>query len=174
VSLELTRKANSNAQEARRTAGREERHRAHNTATLAISTAMCELERGGRHYGRWLLRVRRRRRQEAVERPVAVQAARCAGVDGRRRGPAAVPSGHRDIALPGRGCACAPRPKPTWAPSSRSASQPTPAARCKFIRGIRTAHFAARAAELAQRYGERFVIKESALEKLRQSKSLEV
>ncbi|HWS69293.1 MAG TPA: 3-hydroxyacyl-CoA dehydrogenase, partial [Steroidobacteraceae bacterium] len=38
----------------------------------------------------------------------------------------------------------------------------------QFVRGIGVARFAARAAELAQRYGERFVIKESALEKLRQ------
>jgi 3-hydroxyacyl-CoA dehydrogenase/enoyl-CoA hydratase/3-hydroxybutyryl-CoA epimerase len=43
----------------------------------------------------------------------------------------------------------------------------------QFIRGIGIARFATRAAELAERYGERFVIKESALEKLRQSKSLE-
>jgi hypothetical protein len=43
----------------------------------------------------------------------------------------------------------------------------------QFIRGIGIAQFATRAAELAQSYGERFVIKESALEKLRQSKSLE-
>jgi 3-hydroxyacyl-CoA dehydrogenase/enoyl-CoA hydratase/3-hydroxybutyryl-CoA epimerase len=43
----------------------------------------------------------------------------------------------------------------------------------QFTRGIGIARFAARAAELAQRYGERFVIKESALEKLRQSKSWE-
>ena len=55
-----------------------------------------------------------------------------------------------------------------------------PVCRCRllpgalqFIRGMGIAHFAARAAELAQRYGERFIIKESALEKLRQSKSLE-
>jgi hypothetical protein len=40
-------------------------------------------------------------------------------------------------------------------------------------RGIGVARFADRAAELARRYGERFNIKESALEKLRQSKSLE-
>ncbi|HWS70098.1 MAG TPA: hypothetical protein VN325_45630, partial [Steroidobacteraceae bacterium] len=43
----------------------------------------------------------------------------------------------------------------------------------QFIRGVGIAQFADRAAELARRYGERFVIKESALEKLRQSKSLE-
>ena len=43
----------------------------------------------------------------------------------------------------------------------------------QFIRGMGIAHFAARAGELVKHYGERFIIKESALEKLRQSKSLE-
>ena len=51
VSLELTRKAILTHRKLDERLGVKSGIGAHNTATLAISTAMCELERGGRHYG---------------------------------------------------------------------------------------------------------------------------
>jgi len=144
----------------------------HNTATQVISTAMCELKRGGRHYGggfyeyaadgskklwsglsRFKLRDAQMSMADAEDRLLyrqAVETLRCLDEGVLRSETEANLGSIFAIGFPAH---------------TGGALQ--------FIRGIGTAHFAARAAELAQRYGERFVIKESALEKLRQSTSWE-
>jgi len=65
--------------------------------------------------------------------------------------------------LPGRGCAAL-RDRANLGSIFAIGFPAHTGGALQFIRGIGTRHFAARAAELAQRYGERFVIKESALE----------
>jgi 3-hydroxyacyl-CoA dehydrogenase / enoyl-CoA hydratase / 3-hydroxybutyryl-CoA epimerase len=145
---------------------------AHNTATQAISAAMCELERGGRHYGggfyeyatdgskrlwsglsQFKLRDAPVSMTDAADRLLyrqAIETLRCLDEGVLRSETEANLGSIFAIGFPAH---------------TGGALQ--------FIRGIGIAQFAARAAELAQRYGERFAIKESALEKLRQSKSLE-
>src|SRR5258708_5445102 len=51
VSMELSRKAILTHKKLDERLGVKSGIGAHNTATIAISTAMCELKRGGRHYG---------------------------------------------------------------------------------------------------------------------------
>jgi 3-hydroxyacyl-CoA dehydrogenase/enoyl-CoA hydratase/3-hydroxybutyryl-CoA epimerase len=145
----------------------------HNTATLAISTAMCELNRGGRHYGggfyeytadggkklwsglsRFKLRDAHVSMADAQDRLLyrqAIETLRCLDEGVLRSETEANLGSIFAIGFPAH---------------TGGALQ--------FIRGIGIAHFATRAAELAKRYGERFIINERALETLRQSKSLEV
>jgi 3-hydroxyacyl-CoA dehydrogenase/enoyl-CoA hydratase/3-hydroxybutyryl-CoA epimerase len=145
---------------------------AHNTATQVISTAMCELERGGRHYGggfyeyaadggkklwsglsQFKLRDAQVSMADAEDRLLyrqAIETLRCLDEGVLRSETEANLGSIFAIGFPAH---------------TGGALQ--------FIRGIGVALFAARAAELAQRYGERFVIQERALEKLRQSKSWE-
>jgi 3-hydroxyacyl-CoA dehydrogenase/enoyl-CoA hydratase/3-hydroxybutyryl-CoA epimerase len=173
VSLELTRKAILTHRKLDERLGVKSGIGAHNTATLAISTAMCELERGGRHYGggfygyaadgskklwsglsRFKLRDAQVSMADAEDRLLyrqAIETLRCLDEGVLRSETEGNLGSIFAIGFPAH---------------TGGALQ--------FIRGIGTAHFAARAAELAQRYGERFVIKESALERLRQSKSMEV
>src|SRR5882757_1739748 len=145
---------------------------AHNTATQVISTAMCELKRGGRHYGggfyeyaadggkrlwsglsRFKLRDAQVSMADAEDRLLyrqAIETLRCLDEGVLRSETEANLGSIFAIGFPAHTGGV-----------------------LQFIRGIGIAQFADRAAELARRYGERFVIKESALEKLRQSKSWE-
>ncbi len=145
---------------------------AHNTATQVISTAMCELKRGGRHYGggfyeyaadggkrlwsglsQFKLRDAQVSMADAEDRLLyrqAIETLRCLDEDVLRSETEANLGSIFAIGFPAHTGGV-----------------------LQFIRGIGIAHFADRAAELARRYGERFIIKESALEKLRQSKSWE-
>jgi 3-hydroxyacyl-CoA dehydrogenase/enoyl-CoA hydratase/3-hydroxybutyryl-CoA epimerase len=145
---------------------------AHNTATQVISTAMCELKRGGRHYGggfyeygadggkklwsglsRFKLRDAQVSMADAEDRLLyrqAIETLRCLDEGVLRSETEANLGSIFAIGFPAH---------------TGGALQ--------FTRGIGIPRFAARAAELAQRYGERFVIKDSALEKLRQSTSWE-
>jgi len=151
----------SHAQEARRTPGREEqrhrraqhRHAGDQHGDVRAQTRRSPLWRPASY--EYALT-----RQEAVERLVSVHAARCAGVDGRcsRTG--------CSTARPSKRLRCLDE----GVPALRDRSQlgfnlrdrlPSPhRGALQFTRGIGIARFAARAAELAQRYGERFVIKE--------------
>jgi 3-hydroxyacyl-CoA dehydrogenase/enoyl-CoA hydratase/3-hydroxybutyryl-CoA epimerase len=172
VSMELSRKAILTHRKLDERLGVKSGIGAHNTATISISTAMCELKRGGRHYGggfyeytadggkklwsglsQFKLRDAQVSMADAEDRLLyrqAIETLRCLDEDVLRSETEANLGSIFAIGFPAH---------------TGGALQ--------FIRGIGIAHFAARAAELAQRYGERFVIKESALEKLRQSKSLE-
>ncbi len=172
VSMELSRKAILTHRKLDERLGVKSGIGAHNTATQVISTAMCELERGGRHYGGgfyeyaadggkklWggLSRFKQRDAQvsmaDAEDRLLyrqAIETLRCLDEGVLRSETEANLGSIFAIGFPAH---------------TGGALQ--------FIRGVGTARFAARAAELAQRYGERFVIKESALEKLRQSKAME-
>ena len=145
---------------------------AHNTATQVISTAMCELKRGGRHYGggfyeyaadgskklwsglsQFKLRDAQVSMADAEDRLLyrqAIETLRCLDEGVLRSETEANLGSIFAIGFPAHTGGV-----------------------LQFIRGIGIAHFADRAAELARRYGERFIIKESALEKLRQSKSWE-
>jgi len=109
----------SNAQEDRRTAGVKSGIGATQHATLR-SARRFRARGGGRHYGVASTSTPRRR-QEAWKRPVAVKR-RDAQCRLPTRGRCCTVS-HRDIALPRRGCASS-ETEPTWAPSSRSSSQP--------------------------------------------------
>jgi 3-hydroxyacyl-CoA dehydrogenase / enoyl-CoA hydratase / 3-hydroxybutyryl-CoA epimerase len=144
----------------------------HNTATQVISTAMCELKRGGRHYGggfyeyaadggkrlwsglsRFKLRDAQVSMADAEDRLLyrqAIETLRCLDEGVLRSETEANLGSIFAIGFPAHTGGV-----------------------LQFIRGSGIAQFADRAAELAQRYGERFIIKESALEKLRQSKSWE-
>jgi 3-hydroxyacyl-CoA dehydrogenase/enoyl-CoA hydratase/3-hydroxybutyryl-CoA epimerase len=172
VSMELTRKAILTHRKLDERLGVKSGIGAHNTAAQAISTAMCELERGGRHYGggfyeyaadggkklwsglsRFKLRDAQVSMADAEDRLLyrqAIETLRCLDEGVLRSETEANLGSIFAIGFPAH---------------TGGALQ--------FIRGIGIASFAARAADLAQRYGERFVIKERALEKLRQSKSLE-
>jgi 3-hydroxyacyl-CoA dehydrogenase/enoyl-CoA hydratase/3-hydroxybutyryl-CoA epimerase len=172
VSMELSRKAILTHRKLDERPGVKSGFGAHNTATQVISTAMCELKRGGRHYGggfyeyaadggkklwsglsQFKLRDAQVSMADAEDRLLyrqAVETLRCLDEGVLRSETEANLGSIFAIGFPAH---------------TGGALQ--------FIRGIGIAHFAARAAELAQRYGERFVIKESALEKLRQSKSWE-
>jgi 3-hydroxyacyl-CoA dehydrogenase/enoyl-CoA hydratase/3-hydroxybutyryl-CoA epimerase len=144
----------------------------HNTATQVISTAMCELKRGGRHYGggfyeyaadggkrlwsglsRFKLRDAQVSMADAEDRLLyrqAIETLRCLDEGVLRSETEANLGSIFAIGFPAHTGGV-----------------------LQFIRGSGIAQFADRAAELARRYGERFIIKESALEKLRQSKSWE-
>jgi 3-hydroxyacyl-CoA dehydrogenase/enoyl-CoA hydratase/3-hydroxybutyryl-CoA epimerase len=166
VSMELTRKAFVTHRKLDERLGVKRGFGAHNTATHVISTAMCELERGGRHYGggfyeyaagggkklwsglsRFKLRDGKVSLADAEDRLLyrqAIETLRCLDEGVLRTEIEANLGSIFAIGFPAH---------------TGGALQ--------FIRGIGIAQFAARAAELAQRYGERFIIKESALEKLR-------
>jgi 3-hydroxyacyl-CoA dehydrogenase / enoyl-CoA hydratase / 3-hydroxybutyryl-CoA epimerase len=167
VSMELSRKAILTHRKLDERLGVKSGIGAYNTATQAISTAMCELERGGRHYGGgfyeyaadggkklWSgLRDAQVSMADAEDRLLyrqAVETLRCLDEGVLRSETEANLGSIFAIGFPAHTGGV-----------------------LQFIRGIGIASFATRAAELAQRYGERFVIKESALEKLRQSKSWE-
>jgi 3-hydroxyacyl-CoA dehydrogenase/enoyl-CoA hydratase/3-hydroxybutyryl-CoA epimerase len=171
VSIELSRKAFLTHQKLDERLGEKSGIGAYNTATVAISAAMCELKRGGRHYGggfyeyadggkklwsglsRFKLRDAQVSLGDAEDRLLyrqAIETLRCLDEGVLRSETEANLGSIFAIGFPAH---------------TGGALQ--------FIRGIGIASFAARAAELAQRYGERFVIKESALEKLRQLKSTE-
>jgi 3-hydroxyacyl-CoA dehydrogenase/enoyl-CoA hydratase/3-hydroxybutyryl-CoA epimerase len=171
VSMELSRKAILTHRKLDERLGVKSGIGAYNTATQAISMAMCELKRGGRHYGggfyeyaadggkklwsglsRFKLRDAQVSMADAEDRLLyrqAIETLRCLDEGVLRSETEANLGSIFAIGFPAH---------------TGGALQ--------FIRGIGIAQFAARAAELAQRYGERFVIKESALEKLRQSKSV--
>jgi 3-hydroxyacyl-CoA dehydrogenase/enoyl-CoA hydratase/3-hydroxybutyryl-CoA epimerase len=173
VSMELSRKAILTHRKLDERLGVKSGIGAHNTATQVISTAMCELKRGGRHYGggfyeyaadggkklwsglsRFKLRDAQVSMADAEDRLLyrqAVETLRCLDEGVLRSETEANLGSIVAIGFPAHTGGV-----------------------LQFVRGIGIAQFAVRAAELAQRYGERFVIKESALEKLRQSKSLEV
>jgi 3-hydroxyacyl-CoA dehydrogenase/enoyl-CoA hydratase/3-hydroxybutyryl-CoA epimerase len=173
VSIELSRKAFLTHQKLDERLGVNSGIGVYNTATVAISAAMCELKRGGRHYGggfyeyaadggkklwsglsQFKLRDAQVSLVDAQDRLLyrqAIETLRCLDESVLRSETEANLGSIFAIGFPAH---------------TGGALQ--------FIRGIGIAHFAARAAELAQRYGERFVIKERALEKFRQSKSLEV
>jgi 3-hydroxyacyl-CoA dehydrogenase/enoyl-CoA hydratase/3-hydroxybutyryl-CoA epimerase len=172
VSMELSRKAILTHRKLDERLGVKSGIGAYNTATQAISTAMCELKRGGRHYGggfyeyaadggkklwsglsQFKLRDAQVPMTDAEDRLLyrqAIETLRCLD-EGVLRSETEANLG--SIFAIG------------FAAHTGGVLQ--------FIRGIGIAHFADRAAELARRYGERFIIKESALEKLRQSKSWE-
>jgi 3-hydroxyacyl-CoA dehydrogenase/enoyl-CoA hydratase/3-hydroxybutyryl-CoA epimerase len=173
VSMELSRKALLTHRKLDERLGVNSGIGAHNTATQVISTAMCELKRGGRHYGggfyeyaadggkklwsglsQFKLRDAQISMADAEDRLLyrqAIETLRCVDEGVLRSETEANLGSIFAIGFPAH---------------TGGALQ--------FIRGIGIAQFAARAAELAQRYGERFVIQESALEKLRQSTSWEV
>jgi 3-hydroxyacyl-CoA dehydrogenase / enoyl-CoA hydratase / 3-hydroxybutyryl-CoA epimerase len=172
VSMELSRKAILTHRKLDERLGVKSGIGAYNTATQAISMAMCELKRSGRHYGggfyeyaadggkklwsglsRFKLRDAQVSMTDAQDRLLyrqAIETLRCLDEGVLRSETEANLGSIFAIGFPAH---------------TGGALQ--------FVRGIGIAQFAARAAELAQRYGERFVIKESALDKLRQSKSLE-
>jgi 3-hydroxyacyl-CoA dehydrogenase/enoyl-CoA hydratase/3-hydroxybutyryl-CoA epimerase len=173
VSMELTRKAILTHRKLDERLGVKSGIGAYNTATQAISAAMCELKRGGRHYGggfyeyaadggkklwsglsQFKLRDAQVSMADAEDRLLyrqAIETLRCLDEGVLRSETEANLGSIFAIGFPAH---------------TGGALQ--------FVRGIGIAHFADRAAELARRYGERFLIKESALEKLRQSKSVEV
>jgi 3-hydroxyacyl-CoA dehydrogenase / enoyl-CoA hydratase / 3-hydroxybutyryl-CoA epimerase len=172
VSIELSRKAILTHRKLDERPGVKHGPASYNTATNTISTAMCELKRGGRHYGggfyeyaadgskqlwsglsQFKLREAHVSMADAEDRLLyrqAIETLRCLDEGVLRSETEANLGSIFAIGFPAH---------------TGGALQ--------FIRGIGIEHFATRAAELARRYGERFVIKESALEKLRQSKSLE-
>jgi 3-hydroxyacyl-CoA dehydrogenase/enoyl-CoA hydratase/3-hydroxybutyryl-CoA epimerase len=172
VSLELSRKAILTHRKLDERPGVKRSFGSHNTATQTISTEMCELKRGGRHYGggfyeytpdggkklwsglsRFKLRDAQVSMADAQDRLLyrqAIETLRCLDESVLRSETEANLGSIFAIGFPAH---------------TGGALQ--------FIRGIGIEHFAARAAALAQRYGERFLIKESALERLRQSKSVE-
>jgi 3-hydroxyacyl-CoA dehydrogenase/enoyl-CoA hydratase/3-hydroxybutyryl-CoA epimerase len=172
VSMELSRKAILTHRKLDERLGVKSGIGAYNTATQAISAVMCELGRGGRHYGggfyeyaaeggkklwsglpRFKLRDAQVSMADAEDRLLyrqAIETLRCLDEGVLRSETEANLGSIFAIGFPAHTGGV-----------------------LQFIRGIGIAQFAARAAELAQRYGERFVIKESALEKLRQSKSWE-
>ena len=171
VSMQLSRKAILTHKKLDERLGVKDGIGAYNTATQAISTAMCDLNRGGRHYGggfyeysadggkklwsglsRFKLHDRQVSMADAEDRLLyrqAIETLRCLDEGVLRSETEANLGSIFAIGFPAH---------------TGGALQ--------FIRGIGIANFAARAAELARRYGERFLIKESALEKLHQSKSL--
>jgi len=172
VSMELSRKAILTHRKLDERLGVKNGIGAYNTATQVIGTAMCELKRGGRHYGggfyeyaadggkrlwsglsQFKLRDALVSMADAEDRLLyrqAVETLRCLDEGVLRSETEANLGSIFAIGFPAHTGGV-----------------------LQFIRGIGIAHFADRAAELAQRYGGRFVIKESALEKLRQSKSWE-
>jgi 3-hydroxyacyl-CoA dehydrogenase / enoyl-CoA hydratase / 3-hydroxybutyryl-CoA epimerase len=172
VSMELSRKAILTHRKLDERPGVKRGFGSHNSATSTISMAMCELKRGGRHYGggfyeyaadggkklwsglsQFKLRDARVSMADAQDRLLyrqAIETLRCLDEGVLRSETEANLGSIFAIGFPAH---------------TGGALQ--------FIRGIGIAHFVARASELAQRYGERFVIKESALDTLRQSKSLE-
>ena len=171
VSIQLSRKAFLTHKKLDERLGAKDGIGAYNTATQAISMAMCDLNRGGRHYGggfyeysadggkklwsglsRFKLHDRQVSMADAEDRLLyrqAIETLRCLDEGVLRSETEANLGSIFAIGFPAH---------------TGGALQ--------FIRGIGIANFAARAAELARRYGERFLIKESALEKLHQSKSL--
>jgi 3-hydroxyacyl-CoA dehydrogenase/enoyl-CoA hydratase/3-hydroxybutyryl-CoA epimerase len=173
VSIELSRKAFLTHQKLDERLGVKTGISAHNSATVAISAAMCEFKRGGRHYGggfyeyaadgskklwsglsQFKLRDAQVSLADAEDRLLyrqAIETLRCLDEGVLRSETEANLGSIFAIGFPAH---------------SGGALQ--------FIRGIGVARFATRAAALADRYGERFVIKESALEKLRQSNSSKV
>jgi 3-hydroxyacyl-CoA dehydrogenase/enoyl-CoA hydratase/3-hydroxybutyryl-CoA epimerase len=172
VSLELSRKAILTHRKLDERPGVRRNFGSHNTATQTISTAMCELKRGGRHYGggfyeytpdggkklwsglsQFKLRDAQVSMADAQDRLLyrqAIETLRCLDEGVLRSEIEANLGSMFAIGFPAH---------------TGGALQ--------FIRSIGIENFAARAAALAQRYGERFVIKKSALERLRHSKSLE-
>jgi 3-hydroxyacyl-CoA dehydrogenase/enoyl-CoA hydratase/3-hydroxybutyryl-CoA epimerase len=172
VSMELSRKAILTHGKLDERLGVKSGMSAHNTATQRISTAMCELKRGGRHYGggfyeyaadggkklwsglsQFKLRDAQVSMADAGDRLLyrqAIETLRCLDEGVLRSETEANLGSIFAIGFPAHTGGV-----------------------LQFIRGIGIAQFADRAAELARRYGERFIIKESALEKLRQSKSWE-
>jgi 3-hydroxyacyl-CoA dehydrogenase / enoyl-CoA hydratase / 3-hydroxybutyryl-CoA epimerase len=173
VSMELSRKAILTHRKLDERLGVKSGIGAYNSASVAISAAMCELKRGGRHYGggfyeygadgskklwsglsQFKLRDAQVSMADAEDRLLyrqAIETLRCLDEGVLRSETEGNLGSIFAIGFPAH---------------TGGALQ--------FVRGIGIARFAARAAELAQRYGERFAIKESALAKLRQSKSLEV
>ena len=173
VSLELSRKAFDTHRKLDERLGVKESMGVHNTATRTITVAMCEIGRGGRHYGggfyeyaddgskklwgglsQFKLRDAQVPMADVQSRLLyrqVVETLRCLEEGVLRSETEANLGSIFAIGFPA---------------STGGALQ--------FVRGIGIDAFAARAAELALRYGGRFAVSERVLEELRQPTAVEV